>query len=538
MPIENSENQRELAAKQSGEVDISKQEWFQKLNPEQQKKVQDLFVNLSELQKRADILQSTKKITGNSAKSLELALGRNPGATVDPEAKPTLVLLERWRQEFEKASTEQNWVDQKITTLTSQIQIISGVVTEAENAPQKNEKLSISPEKLSKISNAEFLSTPADERLRYISKGNIESTDIASGKVKEVEFTFTFEGKLNQDLYMYTTAGQVLPDNVRTVSSWGVSYERAWINGEFYNPESQKRLIIKDNIQITIGKLWSEKEMQEMQLQNTEWYKKFIDGNPEYATEKYKPLIEMSLEKWIEPKMFIISAQRRVEEFGENTLKKNEIEDLATDIGRSLSGIKRITGNYDIGTSIKILRKVNPTTWKDGLEKYGFKKEEIDDYDKKNPDTTRYNLDGINDFTPAEYSAEVEYSESGTTLCSRTARNNLTKMWIENPPTGGSARAAFDSYGKSAMPFPPEWANGAKVADLYLDATPKNAQYGHRVAAFEKNGKWFILDPYYKLPDIGTTRQPIPAETYISIMTNQFHKKIWWAHYYTETKKA
>jgi hypothetical protein len=108
MPIENSENQRELTTKQSGEVDISKQEWFQKLNPEQQKKVQDLFVNLSELQKRADVLQSTKKITGNSAKSLELALGRNPGATVDPEAKPTLVLLERWRQEFEKASTEQN----------------------------------------------------------------------------------------------------------------------------------------------------------------------------------------------------------------------------------------------------------------------------------------------------------------------------------------------------------------------------------------------------------------------------------------------
>jgi len=134
-------------------------------------------------------------------------------------------------------------------------------------------------------------------------------------------------------------------------------------------------------------------------------------------------------------------------------------------------------------------------------------------------------LDGINDFTPAEFSVSAETSESGTTLCSRTARLNLMRMWVVNPPAWWSAKASFDAYEKWAMPFPPEWSNWAKIADLYLDATPKNKQYGHRVAAFEKDWKWFVLDPYYKLPVVWRTRQPIPAETYVNIMTNQFGKK-------------
>ncbi len=38
---------------------------------------------------------------------------------------------------------------------------------------------------------------------------------------------------------------------------------------------------------------------------------------------------------------------------------------------------------------------------------------------------------------------------------------------------------------------PPENAN---VADIFIDS---GSTYGHRVAAYVNNGKWFVLDPYY-----------------------------------------
>lgn len=152
------------------DTDVSNQEWFKKLNPENQRKAQELFANLSELQKRADTLLATKKVTGNALKSLEKALGRVPGASYDLEAKPTLALLEKWKQEFAKASTEQTSVDQKITALTRELQILSGAITEAEKAPTQNENLKISQEELAKMSNAKFLETPTNERLRYITK--------------------------------------------------------------------------------------------------------------------------------------------------------------------------------------------------------------------------------------------------------------------------------------------------------------------------------------------------------------------------------
>jgi hypothetical protein len=520
------------------DTDISGQEWFRKLSPEKQQQAQDLFTKLSELQKRADTLIATKKITGNALKSLEKALGRVPGASYDLEAKPTLALLGKWKNEFAQANSEQTNVDQKITALTTQLQVLSGAITEAEKAPVQNENLKISQEELAKMSNAKFLETPANERLRYITKWNTESADITSWKAKEVDFTFTFEGKFNQDMYLYTTAGQVLPKEVRSIESDGKTYERLGLSGEFFDVQDNKRLIIKEGTHIQVSKLANESDLKELSSKNQETYKKFISEHKEYQGEKYQPLIEMALEKWIEPEFFVISAERRVEEFGEWPLDAAEIEELATDIHRSLSWSPKISWKYPLETATRIFRYTNPTTWKEWLEKYGFKKEEIEEYDTKNPDKKMYNLGGMEDFVPAEYSLPAEKSESGTTLCSRTAFMNLERMGVKNAPRGWSAKQSFDLYGKSAMEFPPRWNGDAQVADLYLDATPKNKQYGHRVAAFKKWENWYVLDPYYALPWIGRTRQPIPAETYVSAMRNHYGKNIWWAHYYNETQSA
>jgi len=39
---------------------------------------------------------------------------------------------------------------------------------------------------------------------------------------------------------------------------------------------------------------------------------------------------------------------------------------------------------------------------------------------------------------------------------------------------------------ESIQAFPPANNTNATVADFYLDATSTNAQYGHRVAAFQR----------------------------------------------------
>lgn len=457
MPIENSENQRELTTKQSGEVDISKQEWFQKLNPEQQKKVQDLFVNLSELQKRADVLQSTKKITGNSAKSLELALGRNPGATVDPEAKPTLVLLERWRQEFEKASTEQNWVGQKIATLTTQIQIISGVVTEAENAPQKNEKLSISPEKLSKISNAEFLATPADERLRYISKGNIESTDITSGKIKEVEFTFTFDGKYNEALYKYTTAGQVLPNEVRTVSSNWVIYERIWISGEFYT--GSKRLLIEENSKIQVEKLWTKDELSNMEKENQEKFEKFLKENPKYNNDDYKETTQEIFKKWLgekEAHIILGNDYKKLETMSLEEAEKLLVVSRYLKNGGFLDGLDNTNSLIeDIQEIVMVLKQYGKwlkySIWEKWGVKFELNSDGIPDGLESTPWLERFTQIALSQIGTSEYSGEADkyFQETGfwnisaknTPWCAAFVNWTLKKAWY--PWTWSLAAKSF-----------------------------------------------------------------------------------------------
>jgi len=173
--------------------------------------------------KKLEWVNAEGKYKWTAAKSLFSRIKNMPAIKSDPEGEPTLKLFDFYKTGFEKASMEQQNIEQIIKWLKEKIETIAtGIATmESEKSSTQNENLKISQEELWKLSNEKFLETPANERLRYISKGNIESADIASGKVKEVSFTFTFDGKFNQDMYMYTTAGQVLPNEVRSIVSDG-----------------------------------------------------------------------------------------------------------------------------------------------------------------------------------------------------------------------------------------------------------------------------------------------------------------------------
>lgn len=126
--------------------------------------------------------------------------------------------------------------------------------------------------------------------------------------------------------------------------------------------------------------------------------------------------------------------------------------------------------------------------------------------------------------------------ETGVTLCSKTARINLANLWVQSPNSWSSAKASFEIYPSERISvFPPVGNSEAKVADFYLDASSTNAQFGHRVAAFQQNGQWFVLDPYYPVPWYESNRRwPIRAEDYVSYMrTKSPPRELWWAAYFS-----
>lgn len=114
-----------------------------------------------------------------------------------------------------------------------------------------------------------------------------------------------------------------------------------------------------------------------------------------------------------------------------------------------------------------------------------------------------------------------EYSNSWTTLCSRTACKNLTQVFWINAETWSSA---MEVKSKSKIEsFPPN--NWWKVADLFMSSL-KYPQYWHRAVAFVDNWNWFVLDPYLPV-NWNYTRNPILWETYKSYLDQKWRKFFW-----------
>ncbi len=130
-----------------------------------------------------------------------------------------------------------------------------------ENPPRVKDDINeLNNEVLSSITNRDFLKVPKNERLKYLTDPSLNSSDLSTSS--SVNFKFKFDWKLNHELYLKTTAGQLLPTNVREVICHGTRWVRNWIEWEFFTQTGQ-RLIIKDKTQLMIDKMWTQVEVQE-----------------------------------------------------------------------------------------------------------------------------------------------------------------------------------------------------------------------------------------------------------------------------------
>nr|MDD3720553.1 hypothetical protein [Candidatus Gracilibacteria bacterium] len=128
--------------------------------------------------------------------------------------------------------------------------------------PKKLASLSteiLSEEVLSNIESKDFLKIPRVQRLKYVTKSNKEYSDVKEGD--NIEFTFTFGKKYNYRLYLKTTAGQLLPSDVREVKSNGVTFSRNGLYGEFFDKKGN-RLVIHEGTNINILKSSNEETIK------------------------------------------------------------------------------------------------------------------------------------------------------------------------------------------------------------------------------------------------------------------------------------
>lgn len=161
---------------------------------------------------------------------------------------------------------------------------------------KNEEKIS---ENLSTIDNKKFLELSREKRLWYITAPSIESKNIKENS--KIIFNFTFEGKFNNNLYLRTTAWQVLPPEVSIVSTndWE-TYKRSWLYWEFFT-EDWNRLFIHQWTEINIKKysnktIWENWKEITIEEREKEFEKKSLEfwENKDIALE--------ALRRWINPK--------------------------------------------------------------------------------------------------------------------------------------------------------------------------------------------------------------------------------------------
>lgn len=265
----------------------------------------------------------------------------------------------------------------------------------------KAEIRKISPEEtsmLKTIDNSKFLETPMEKRLQYITKNWVDSSEVSNWSVKDVEFTFTFDGQFNRELYLKTTAGQVLPKEVWSVIVNWREYNR--INNstlwEFYDA-SNNRLEIHERTKLEVSKLRSTEDLAKIE----NWLAEVLKGKDKPLD---KMIAEVAYNKWVNEKLLTSIAKEHLDiawldlwDFDEQDKQsiqklfenqdyiKRELELYATDISRYLSWAKNLDkDNYSIEFVADIFRERNPAWWENKLVEYGFTAEQVSEYNKNN----------------------------------------------------------------------------------------------------------------------------------------------------------
>lgn len=231
--------------------------------------------------------------------------------------------------------------------------------------------------KLKTISNNEFLKLNPEKRLQHITKNHVDSESVASWKVNDLEFTFTFDGKYNKELYLRTTAWQVLPKEVWVVEKNWIIYERKGLKWEFFTSWN-KRLIIREATQINIEKVRTEDEIKKIEESNNSKIDIF-EKSKDYK-EGFDDIIAEAVKRWIDPKFAVLAFSEKVSKTKNIFERSVLIEEMFTEYDRQRWKLDDVYKNKNDAFKITLL-KLFSNNYKEKAKQAWIKEEVIKDYE-------------------------------------------------------------------------------------------------------------------------------------------------------------
>ncbi|MDQ7008665.1 MAG: N-acetylmuramidase domain-containing protein [Candidatus Gracilibacteria bacterium] len=243
-----------------------------------------------------------------------------------------------------------------------------------------------------------LLSLPRDVRVKLCTRQKINIEDIMDGEVSSLIFDFKFGGeKMNKDIYLNTTAGQLLPAEVKTVIKDGVVYFRSGQLGEFFT-ENNKRLTIHQDTHITISNLQSTEDvLKENKIIKV---KLGIDLNLEKNNLSNEELIKLEASlRGIDPEFAFIAFGDILEETSEEK-REYILENMLTEFDRIRGYYKldnKINDKLDDNSALRLFYNLDSSNYEKNSKKYGIDESKITKKESMGEYLNFSKIDGIND---------------------------------------------------------------------------------------------------------------------------------------------
>lgn len=260
---------------------------------------------------------------------------------------------------------------------------------ETKSSPEAQKVFTETREKLKTISSREFLKISEWERLKHITKASVDSEKLSTWYVKEIEFSFSFDGKFNRELYLKTTAWQVLPKEVREVKVWTETYTRVGLKWEFFSPQN-KRLTIHENTKLEVSKIGDTKEIEKQNDEVFSKYKVENKDNKELTENNFDDLLKQAIDRWIDPKIAMFVFWDSIKNMPILSIDRQvKLEELLTNYYRVKARFPKWNWNIleeseEKNNFVLSLLKETNSNWKEKAKQYGIKDEEIEKYSKMN----------------------------------------------------------------------------------------------------------------------------------------------------------
>jgi len=124
----------------------------------------------------------------------------------------------------------------------------------------------------------------------------------------------------------------------------------------------------------------------------------------------------------------------------------------------------------------------------------------------------------------------IEYSESGTTLCSWTVVRSAQEIFGKDLPMG-NAYDVRDQYANGSLSGAEKYISGSDAfskyegeSNLFDVFTTSSSSYGHRVCGFRQGQQIYILDPYTTKTNNPLTLDEYRARSGREVVGVAFHK--------------